>query len=215
MNSTPARAALCIWTGIAPEAEADFNRWYDREHMQERIAIPGFRFARRFKALGNCPQPYLALYVTNSLAVFTSAAYRQAFTSQTEWSLKNFGRMQGTQRRVGELAIETGGGEGAYLSLFVLPAAKACKEDLAGQLHAQLQRTAELEQIVSATLLHTRPELSVSLTGAAAQPPADGLVMVEGSHRKAVEQAARALASALGEPEEKVWSFQMLWRLGA
>jgi hypothetical protein len=23
--------------------EADFNRWYDREHLEERVAIEGFR----------------------------------------------------------------------------------------------------------------------------------------------------------------------------
>ena len=27
---------------IDPEHEADFNRWYDREHLIERVAIDGF-----------------------------------------------------------------------------------------------------------------------------------------------------------------------------
>ena len=41
---------LCIWTDIDPAHEVDFNRWYDREHMQERVAIAGFQSARRFAA---------------------------------------------------------------------------------------------------------------------------------------------------------------------
>src|SRR5579863_7074782 len=110
---------LCIWTDTDPHSETDFNAWYDREHMQERVGIRGFRHARRFLANDGQARRYLALYVTESLDVFRSDAYRQAFTQQTDWSLRNFGRMSDTQRRVGELAFEAGEGEGAYVALFV------------------------------------------------------------------------------------------------
>src|SRR6201988_2632280 len=30
--------------------EAEFNRWYDREHLEERVAIDGFLEARRYIA---------------------------------------------------------------------------------------------------------------------------------------------------------------------
>jgi len=30
---------------IDPAHEGEFNRWYDREHLEERVAIEGFRFA--------------------------------------------------------------------------------------------------------------------------------------------------------------------------
>ncbi len=30
--------------------EAEFNRWYDREHLEERVAIDGFLEARRYVA---------------------------------------------------------------------------------------------------------------------------------------------------------------------
>src|SRR3954471_859489 len=108
MNSTShsPRGQLCIWTDVDPAHDAEFNHWYDREHMQERVAIPGFQAARRFRAIAPGARPYLALYDTDDLAVFTSPAYRQAFTQQTAWSLQNFARMQATQRRVGELTIE-------------------------------------------------------------------------------------------------------------
>ena len=29
--------------------EAEFNRWYDREHLEERVAIDGFLEAPRFR----------------------------------------------------------------------------------------------------------------------------------------------------------------------
>ena len=41
--------------------EAEFNRWYDREHLEERVAIDGFLEARRYVAHQTKPK-YLCLY---------------------------------------------------------------------------------------------------------------------------------------------------------
>lgn len=62
-------AELFIATDIDPQYEEDFNRWYDREHMEERCVIPGFQWARRYKSItGNGPQ-YLAIYRARSINV--------------------------------------------------------------------------------------------------------------------------------------------------
>ena len=34
---------------VEPEHEEEFNRWYDDEHLPERLEIPGYVSARRFK----------------------------------------------------------------------------------------------------------------------------------------------------------------------
>ena len=36
--------------------EAEFNRWYDREHLEERVAIDGFLEARRSVAQIGTPK---------------------------------------------------------------------------------------------------------------------------------------------------------------
>ncbi|AKC68251.1 DUF4286 family protein [Pandoraea oxalativorans] len=211
--NTP-RAQLCIWTNIDPAFETDFNRWYDREHMQERVAIPGFQFARRFKALHDSARPYLALYCTQNAAVFTSEPYAQAFNHQTEWSLRNFARMQGTQRRVGTLDVEAGEGQGGMLAAFVLT--EAAVTQARPRLDAQLTEIAQGDGIVRATLQVTVPTLSVSLTAKdAAQPPADAVVLIEGTDPDAVRIAAETLAASYGLPATDVTCFAMLWRLGA
>ena len=58
------RGMLMIWTNVPSEAEADFNRWYDREHVAERVAMPGFMFGRRYRTAIDAPLRYLALYGT-------------------------------------------------------------------------------------------------------------------------------------------------------
>lgn len=217
-NATPQAqpGQLCIWTDTAPHAEADFNAWYDREHMQERVGIRGFRHARRFLANDGHARRYLALYVTESLDVFRSDAYRQAFTVQTDWSLRNFARMNDTQRRVGELAFEAGEGEGAHVAIFV-----AAPQTLAAAAWRDAADTATHEPGVHAVrVFRTEGTLSSPLaTGGDASTARavtdDAVVFVEGSSSAAARAAAEQLAQAAGVARETVRSFDMLWRLAA
>jgi len=66
---------LLFMTDIDPAHEGEFNRWYEEEHLDERMAIPGFITARRFQALEGGPK-YLAIYDLESPEVLQSAPYR-------------------------------------------------------------------------------------------------------------------------------------------
>jgi hypothetical protein len=39
--------AVAIWNDVAPEGLAEFYEWHHREHMPERVSIPGFLRGRR------------------------------------------------------------------------------------------------------------------------------------------------------------------------
>lgn len=211
MSSVPLKAAgqLSIWTDVDPAHELDFNRWYDREHMQERMAIPGFRRARRFRSLVSCPRPYLALYDTESVQTFRSAAYQQAFAQQTEWSLRNFSRMRDTQRRVGELVVDVGPAEGGALALFAIR--NATPERIAPLFQSVIAR----DHVMRASLLRTDVALSAPLSATAPAAQADVVVMVEAGDADAAFDAANVLAAQL--PTEQgggVFVFQVMSRFG-
>ncbi|WP_246794372.1 DUF4286 family protein [Burkholderia perseverans] len=220
MSEQPTRrpGQLCIWTDTDSRTEDDFNAWYDREHMQERVAIAGFRHARRFLANDGGARRYLALYETETLAVFRSDAYRQAFTVQTDWSLRSFARMHDTQRRVGELAFEAGEGEGGRLALFVAPpaaiAAAAWREAAGAAAHGtpglHAIRVFATDASLSAPLA-TGGDLAASNAAA----PGDALVLVEGSTNQSVRTAAARLAALADVDPAGVRGFDLLWRLAA
>ena len=73
--------------------EEEFNAWYDTEHLAERLAIPGFRSARRW--VMDCPPgqgKYLATYELDSLAVLNSPEYLKYFNNQSPWSRRCLGK---------------------------------------------------------------------------------------------------------------------------
>ena len=96
--------------------EQEFNQWYDREHLAERVAIDGFLEARRYVAVNAAPK-YLGLYSTATFDVLDSDAYRTALANQTAWSLANIGRFKNMLRSVARITVSRGQGRGAALGL--------------------------------------------------------------------------------------------------
>ena len=83
---------LLTMTEPPPHMEEEFNAWYDDEHMGERLAIPGFRSARRWVAdLEPGAGKYLATYELDSLTVLASPAYLARFNNQSPWSKRCLG----------------------------------------------------------------------------------------------------------------------------
>jgi hypothetical protein len=81
----PARAQglLLNAMSIAPELEADFNAWYDKEHIPALSAVPGVLSARRFRSTSGTPK-YVALYHLATPEVQESAEWNQA--RQSDWT---------------------------------------------------------------------------------------------------------------------------------
>ena len=134
--------------------EAEFNRWYDREHLEERVAIPGFLEARRYVAHDGSPK-YLSLYSTETFEVLDSPAYRAALANQTAWSKANIARFKDMIRGVARITISRGVGRvRCSASSACVPAGG--DDDLRAALREQLD-PAKLDGIISMHLLGERP----------------------------------------------------------
>lgn len=74
MAKTRGTGLLMVWTDIDAEAETEFNRWYNEEHIPRLLEVPGFLSAGRYAALKGGPR-YLAVYELEDHNVLRSAAY--------------------------------------------------------------------------------------------------------------------------------------------
>jgi hypothetical protein len=83
--ATKGTALLMVWADVPAAREAEFNRWYNEEHLAERLAIPGFLAGARYEAVKGGPK-HLACYELENVAVLQSAAYRRVQENPTEWT---------------------------------------------------------------------------------------------------------------------------------
>lgn len=92
------RAFLAIWHDIEPAAESEYSNWHTRQHMPERLGIPGFLVGRRAVDWKRTHQRWLTLYETRTLEVLSSDAYRARLNNPSHWSnrtqptFRNFAR---------------------------------------------------------------------------------------------------------------------------
>ena len=73
---------LAIWNDCGAGREAEFEAWFQGEHLIERLAVPGFLFGRRHQAISGA-SGYFNFYLTESPAVLTSKAYLDRLDNPT------------------------------------------------------------------------------------------------------------------------------------
>lgn len=170
--------------------EAEFNRWYNREHLEERVAIEGFLEARRYVAQIGKPK-YLSLYSTATFEALDSEAYRTALENQTKWSKANISRFKNMIRAVARITISHGVGRAAALGIIRLRPGGG-KDKLRAALDTLLDPT-DLDGIISMHLIESDPALSKPLTkdAEASNPGAgDWFVLIDATSVHSVPQAA-------------------------
>src|SRR4051794_17420771 len=101
---------------VAAADDPEFNVWYDREHLAERVAIDGFLEARRWIAVDAKPK-YFCTYSTAQFDDLSGPAYQRALANQTDWSKQNIGRFKNMIRAVGRITASRGKGRGAALAV--------------------------------------------------------------------------------------------------
>ncbi len=68
---------LMLWTDVDSQYEAEFNRWYNEEHIKHLLEVPGFLNGGRYVALKGGPK-YLAMYELEDHNVLRTAAFLDA-----------------------------------------------------------------------------------------------------------------------------------------
>ena len=199
---------------IDPADEADFNRWYDREHLEERVAIQGFNEARRYVARVGSPK-YLCLYSTETIDVLDSPAYRARLANPTDWSKRSMAQFKNTIRAVARITVSRGQGRGAVLGIVRLRPQTGQDEVLRAELDKRLD-PATLDGIISMHLI----ESDARLSGPTAEIPSastgsgDWYVLIDGINASAVSSMlARFTGAALHAMQVSSGIYDLMWDL--
>ena len=201
---------------IDPEHAEELNRWYDREHLEERVAIEGFLEARRYRAHTGSPKN-LFLYSTRTIDVLDSPAYRARLSNPTEWSKANMARFKHMIRAVARITVSRGVGRGAKLGIVRLRPEAGKEDALRAELKAKLEPDAD--GIISMHLL----ESDARLSGPTAEIPAAGsgfvdwFVLIDGTDVGAITStlAARFIGTAAPAGAQVISSgiYDLMWDL--
>ena len=89
-------ALLMVYVDIDVEHDAEFNAWYDQEHLAERLSAPGFLDGARYEAVKGGPR-YLAVYELESAETLQSDEYRRQSQNPTPWTDRSMVRNVYTQ----------------------------------------------------------------------------------------------------------------------
>jgi hypothetical protein len=214
------KGMLLTSMNIDPAHEAEFNRWYDREHLLERVAIEGFLEARRYVAHSGNPK-YLCLYSTKTFDVLDSPAYRKALTNPTEWSNTTLPRFKNMIRAIARITVSRGQGRGAVLGIIRLRPLAGSEDGLRAALREKFDPE-KLDGIVSMHLIESDRTLSKPITDdpKVADPGSgDWFILIDGTEVDAISAVigARFTGSAAFGSAAQISSgiYKLMWDLAS
>ncbi len=128
---------VAIWNDIVPEGREDFYEWHNREHMPERVGIPGFRRGRRYVALHGAPE-FFTLYETDSPQTLAGVDYLARLDHPTPWTRRAVGAFRNVSRSLCRVLLSLGTGSGGLIMTWRFGVDQGCEETVRELLARQV-----------------------------------------------------------------------------
>jgi hypothetical protein len=191
-------AVVAIWNGIEPEARADFYEWHSREHMLERVAVPGFLRGRRLIAERGSPE-WFTLYEVDRPSTLAGDAYLARLNDPTEWTRRVVPHFTDVTRSLCRTRLSIGDGIGGAMVTLRCDAAPSRAADLERFFEQALPAWAARPRVHAAHLCRLEREASSVQTEerkarANANAMAEFVVMIEASLPEALEPVLAELS---------------------
>jgi hypothetical protein len=191
------KGMLVVFSEVKARDERDFNEWYNREHIDERINLPGFHRARRYVAVRASPK-YLATYECDSVGDLATSGYLQLLANQTQWTQAVMARFTQFHRLTLRTQVDlTHGVGGAVACARFVPDPRERKPLVAWLQENVLPRVIARPGLLGAFAAETDLEVTnAPLQEKSMDHPkadeAEWVVMLEGADAASVGAAARA-----------------------
>ncbi len=108
------QGVVAIWHDLTDAIKAEFYQWHNREHMPERLGIPGFNRGRRYTAVSGAPA-YFNLYEADSLEAVSGPAYLERLNHPTPWTQQTVQGFRNVSRSVCRVECSIGVGQGGVM----------------------------------------------------------------------------------------------------
>lgn len=153
------KAALAMWWDMAPDVRPDFEDWHSHEHFPERLGIPGFLRASRWRSVAG--EGFFVIYELAAHDTLSSPDYLDRLNAPTPWSTRlmpHHRNMVRSQCRV----LASAGGLLAHQVLTLQLQAEGCDAaTLAAEMQALCPMLASLPGLVGVHLLrHEAPAIA-------------------------------------------------------
>jgi hypothetical protein len=126
--SLAGEGVVAIWNDIQPASRADFYEWHNREHMPERVGIPGFRRGRRYIALEGRPE-FFTLYETDGAQTLAGTDYLSRLDHPTPWTRRAVQAFRNVSRSLCRVALSLGTGQGGTIVTWRYDVAEGREEE--------------------------------------------------------------------------------------
>ena len=192
------KGMLIVFTEVKTRDERDLNEWYNREHIDERVNLPGFHRARRYVAVRGSPK-YLATYECDTVDDLATPDYLHLLANQTSWSQAVMARFTHFHRLTLRLQVDlTHGVGGAVASVRFVPDPRRRRALVAWLQQTVLPRAITRPGLLGAAALENDLEIANAPLQEKSMdhPKADEvewIVLLEGADAASTGAAARSL----------------------
>lgn len=187
---------LLVWTDVVPAVEDEFNAWYDRDHVRERVSgIPGVERGRRFAAYRGGPK-YLAAYDMPSASVMTSGPYLALRGARDPESRHFISQFRNTRKLVGTITAGEERAEGCVCAL--LSPGGALRELRSYMRETVVPRTLAQPGLVAVRYAESDPDIVAKTRGLNPRTGdrfLDSVLMIEATSDEALSSALSSMAS--------------------
>ena len=190
------KGILGMWIDLLPETVDECDNWHIREHIPERIDVPGFNRARRYIALEGTPR-YHAMYETDAIETLATPAYTNITAKPTDWAMRMRKDYRNAHRGVFRVTGSVGRGFGGCIASIRFAPQDGKAEGLRSWLLGEtLPALIEERCVLGAHLWESDPALRAELTAKRAagrdDKVVDWVLTVEATQRREIEDALKA-----------------------
>lgn len=156
------QAALAMWWDMAASQLSEFEHWHTHEHYPERLAVPGFCRASRWRdASGG--EGIFQMYELEDYGVLSSAAYLARLNAPTPWSTRMMPHHRNMVRSQCKVLASHGGVIGRHALTIRLSPAENRADDLLRGLQPLLAQLPGRPGLGGAHLLrHAAPPIPLT-----------------------------------------------------